>query len=370
MELAVALDLAARIAARMGRQRLRHELGDEGTDRLIDERIGVASAALQVLKTAREVAAIAARAAMPVVALKFLALHQTSRLLEGSRKVVDCDLLVPAARAAELQQALAAAGFRPDESHAAEHHLPPLTHPTLGMVEIHRMMIGVRLAPGGPSATLEELARRRRLRRLEHLPGECFVPDDGVLAAHLLVHGLAQHALRPSSYPLTRMLADLVDLGLSGERGQALAAEAAELVRADVSEVEIEAVRGLCRRLAEGFPGPEQWAREPEGLLLRHILAGSLDAGYARALELRFLTARLSDGSRLSGFLQTARRQLGAASLAESYGPSRSRLDHLWKAARRLFDLARQAAAHVAHALGYALHGRLGAKSPPGGPGA
>ena len=360
--LAILLDLGPRIAARAGRRRLREELGDDRADRLMDERVAAATAALRVVNAAREVAALAARVAMPVAVLKFLALRETATLLSGSRAVLDLDLLAPADRAAELQGMLETAGFSPDETHQGEHHLAPLTHPRLGMVEIHRMMIGVRLEPGGPSVTLDDLAGRHRLRRLDRLPGECFAPDQGALAAHLVVHGLSQHGLRPSSYPLMRMLADLTDLGLGGPRGRDLAAEAAELIRADVSEIELGALRELCRGLARGRPASVHSAGHA-GLLLRHILAGSLDERYGKALELRFLAGRLSDRGRASGFIQTARRQLGAASLAETYGPSRGRLDHLGKAIRRLFGLARQAAAHLGHALIYSLRGRVGGRT-------
>ncbi len=38
--------------------------------------------------------------------------------------------------------------------------------------------------------------------------------------AHLLVHGLGQHGFSPGAYPLIQLLADLQDLGFTGEQGE------------------------------------------------------------------------------------------------------------------------------------------------------
>ncbi|HEX3552461.1 MAG TPA: hypothetical protein VIA62_04445, partial [Thermoanaerobaculia bacterium] len=168
--------------------------------------------------------------------------------------------------------------------------------PERGVVEVHRLVPGLRLdGPGAatstPSATWEDLERAGLLVPLPAalgLAGACTAPAPEAQAAHVLVHGLGQHGFFPSSYSLLKMVADLLDLGEA-----ALTPRALGWVARDVPPAEAEAVRRLCARLAAG-EDPDAWSG-PEETLLRHVLAGRLDADYAQALRLGLFRPQPSD---------------------------------------------------------------------------
>jgi hypothetical protein len=155
------------------------------------------------------------------------------------------------------------------------------------------------------------------------------------------VHGLAQHGWWPASYSLLKMIADLIDTGYHAD--DVLAARAAALVARDVSASEAAAARSLCRELAAGTDllaapaDPASGAAE----LLRHILAGRLDPGYAAALRLGLFSAQPSDHPPA---LRLARSVLGAVFLTRAqvdaiYGPPRRPLGYLGRRLARPFDL-------------------------------
>jgi Uncharacterised nucleotidyltransferase len=324
-------EVSPRIAARHGRERLSRELGAETADGFARDRAAAAAVGLRLMAAARRIAERAAPLGVPVAFLKFAALEGTGRLAPGSREACDVDALVPEDRAGELWRALLAAGYRASGLPEPEHQLPALADPEGSAVEIHRLLPGVRLA-GGSSATYEALARAGLLVTLPDFPGRCSAPAPEVLAAHAVVHGLAQHGFWPSTYSLLRMVADLIDLGPLTDRALAWVAQ-------DVSADEAEAVRRLCSRLAAGEDAAGWDA--PEETLLRHVLAGRLDPGYERSLRLGLFRSQPSDRAPA---VRLARSLLGTVFLSDAqidaiYGPPRSRLGYLGRRLARPFDL-------------------------------
>jgi hypothetical protein len=179
-------------------------------------------------------------------------------------------------------------------------------------VELHRFLPGVRLRGAPGFATAEELAERDLLRSPTGALHGCWVPSRDVLGAHALVHGIAQHGLSPRSYPLMRMLADLVDLGWGAPGHGEAAAAAADLTARHVSRDEREAVLDLCRRLRAGEALPDRLTRRagPAHRLLGHVLAGSLDPSYSDSLKLRALGSGPSLSPRPLVWLREAGRAL------------------------------------------------------------
>jgi hypothetical protein len=340
LALARRFEVAARIAARQGRERLAGELGPEAAAGFARDRVAAAAVAMRLMAASGQIAAVAAPLGIPLAFLKLVALEGTGLLAAGSRGACDVDVLAPAGRAEELWRALAAAGWQGADHPGYEHQLPALSHPERGVVEVHRLVLGVRPA-GGPSAGWEELERESLLTPLPglpDLPGRCSAPVAEVQAAHVLVHGLGQHGFFPSSYSLLKMVADLVDLGVGPDAG-ALTPRALSWVARDVSPEEAEAVRRLCARLAAG-EDVAGW-EGPEEVLLRHILAGRLDPDYAGALRLGLFRPQPSDRgpvARLAHTLWSA-VALSDAQIDAIYGPPSHRLGYLGRRLARPFDL-------------------------------
>lgn len=294
LALARRFEMSARIAARQGKERLAAELDPEAAAGFAHDRVAAAAVTMRLMAAARQVAAIAANAlpaerlAIPLTFLKLAGLEGAGLLAAGSRGACDVDVLAPAGRAGELWRALAAAGWQ-GEGPSYEHQLPALSHPERGVVEVHRLVPGLRVG-GGPSASWEDLEREGLLIPLADLPGRCSAAVPEVQAAHALVHGLGQHGFSPLAYSLLKMLADLQDLGDGALTPRALA-----WVARDVPTPEAEAVRRLVARLAAG-EDPAAWEIGlPEETLLRHILAGRLDSDYASALRLGLFRQQPSD---------------------------------------------------------------------------
>jgi len=333
-------EIACRVAARHGRARLAAELGDEAAEGFVRDQAVAAGGGLRLVALAERVAAVAAPLGLPLVFLKFAALELTGALAPGGRTACDVDVLAPAGRAAELQRALAGAGFRAAQLPSYEHQLAAMEGPD-GVVEVHRMVLGVRVA-GRRSATAGDLERAGLLRPLTALPGRAAAPLPAVAASHALVHGIAQHGWTPHANSLLRMLGDLVDLGFGGPDGAALAASAALWTARDLAAAEVEAARRLCAALAAGDDlGGWEASREGEAVLLRHVLAGLLDPAYERALRLAPLRRQPSDAPQavrlaraVAGTVWLSRAQVDAL-----YGPPRRRLGYLGRRLGRPLDL-------------------------------
>lgn len=328
-------EVSPRVAARQGRARLAAELGAEAAGELQRDLTRAAAQGLRLEALLREIAAVAAEREIPLVLLKFAALSAAGTLAAGARTACDLDVLVPPQRAGELQEALVARGFRPSGLPDSEHQLPALVHPAGGVLEVHRLMLGVR-PDVGASATVASLEKAGLLEPAPDLP-DCFLPAQEAQMAHALVHGIGQHGFWPDSYPLLRTLADLIDLGFHQEAAP-LAERAVRLVARDVAPEEAAAVRDLCRALAAGDDLIEG---EPASVLLRHILAGRLDADYAASLRLSLFREQPSDRSPVVRRVRTALSAvfLTRAQIDAIYGRPRRPLGYLGRRLARPFDL-------------------------------
>ena len=339
-ELAERLGLAARILARGDADALAAELGPGALARLRDERRALAArqlrheAALALFSTA------AAALEVPFAPLKGGALTLGGWSLAATRPASDLDLLVPGDRLEELQRDLLRRGFMVTGT-AYEHQAPMLRHPAGGQLELHRVVLGVRLARRR-SADFDALARAGLLdgrppaptvadRRLLRWPGR------EVLAAHAIVHALAQHVLAPGAYSGLLLVGDLVDLGAVGAPGRELLETVRPWIRAAVPGRVSLAAFDLVDSLAAGEP-PAPGDAE---CLLAHFVLGATDPRYQAALRARWLERPLSDRSRTIARLALLRR-----TLVPPRRPGPGGEPEAWRAwtlrlARRPFELAR-----------------------------
>lgn len=321
-ELASRLSLASRIGSRHRGPRLGAEAGAEAARDFENEFRAVVAASLRFGLVARDLATASEELGTPIAFLKGVGLELAGVLEPGARQAGDLDVLVPKEQAAAFQTALLARGYRAGAASAYEHQLPALVHPCGAMVEVHRMMLGVRLAARGHSAALEDLRAARLLNRLGDLPGQAFVPVPEVLAAHALVHGLVQHGYAPHAYPLLRVFADLVDLGLGVANGAARSRVETWLSR-ELHAGEVGAAARLAERLRAGDLRPLEAdpRRDGEAALLHHALAGVLDERYGESLRFRMLTRPLTDRPGAAGAM---------GSLLGALAPGRGELEHLY----------------------------------------
>ncbi len=291
---------------------------------------------------AREVAAVALERGIPVVLLKGAALGASMRVEPGSRWSSDVDVLVSEDAIEGLAAALVERGFRCAEGTLdCEHQLPPFEREAGERVELHRFLPGVTRPGERRFVSLEALDAAGVLESLEGWPATTRVPRAGVLAAHALVHGIAQHGLSPRTYPLMRMLADLIDLGAAASDGEALMAEAQAWTVRHVNAEEVAAVRATVTALVAG--------RVESSPLLDHVLAGLLDDRYADSLKLRALGSEPSHRSPLAARAHAAWHAVfpGRARLA-GLSPGRSTaLGAVW----RPFVVAARAARALAAAV-------------------
>ncbi len=345
LELAQALGIAERIGSRTAAPQLETELGSEVAGRLRDMTAAAAAVSLLVEQVGREVAAAAAGLEVPVVFLKGAALQLAGSLGPGSRTMCDVDVLASADGARNLQAALRASGCMALEVPESDHQLQFLTHPSGFGIELHHRIPGLRLA-GGLSATAGQLFDAKRCWRAPGMPPGCFIPDDQVLLAHLLVHGIAQHGMAPAAYPMARMLADLQDLGTDGAAWRRFMAAGMRWIENDVSRAEVEAVRGLVDRLGRGEPPAALAAGgDPAASLLRHLVAGAVDARYREALKFRGLVAKPRDVGWLRGLATTLRGAVfpTRAQLDILFGKPQSELGYWGLRVWRPFDLVGRA---------------------------
>ncbi len=343
IELSRLFSLSPRIAARHELERPAEEVGQEAAEALLMDHFSAEVSEERRLRTATYLAEIVAPTSVPLVFLKFVALQLAGALRPGCRGAVDVDVLVSEDRAGGLFEMLVESGFKAADFPESEHQLPPLCHPTHGSVEVHRLVPGVRPDPAGPSATVTSLEQSGRLCPIRHWAGACAIPTKDVLAAHVLVHGIAQHGYSPSAYPMARMLADLIDLGFVESAGEELARQAHRWIARDVSWEEVEATLMLVRLLAEGnLEGLESGASDrPESLLWRHLVAGMLDASYERALRLHGVRSGLSDRSAPAAVTRNLWQTvfLTRGQVDAIYGRPRSPLGYFGRRLCRPFDL-------------------------------
>lgn len=355
-----ALDLGPRISGRVALATLQADLDQDRARSLLVDNVKAAWIASELLKCAKVVAEAAAEIAAPVAFLKGTALHLSGRVGEGSRWLSDVDVLAPADHASALVKALMRRGFHSEAFRPEAQHLPPLRRGRGELVEVHRLLLGVRVPGGRGFATLDGLAARGLLEWVwEGMLGECLVPGRELLVAHALAHGLAQHGLAPGSYPMTRMLADLVDLGLAASDGERLAGAVYPMIAGEVSREELDATRALCLALSDGDEGVFAPAcSRPEAALLRHVVAGLTDEGYRTAIRLSGVWSTPSEHTRPVAVLVEACRALflTRAQIDAVYGRPRTAWGYLGRRLARPFDVARRVVRYTAGAR--ALRGR------------
>lgn len=342
------LGLVERIGARVPSSFLVSELGRDAARRLALSRLQALAPMRALCALIPELASILASVHIPFVLLKFAALHAGGYLAPGARVAGDVDILLKTADAARAAAVLAERGFFTAEATLADHHhLPPL-HDRLGrVVELHTRLPGLRTPGERRFAGFEALESAGGLEPAPGLGPGGHVLRRELLAAHAVAHGLAQHG-GVDAYPVTRMLADVIDV-LPGER-RATGLAAAPWIAAEVPPAELQALLGLCDALERGdLDGLDT---QPEGALLRHVLAGSLDADYRRSLALGHLFRAPSDEPRWRRVLKTiqalawpTRGQLAARLGLPSARQvdRRLRLAHAAALARRVPRLARAA---------------------------
>lgn len=352
MRLMTLHNLEPRVGTRLGWRQLREELGDEAATHLQRSRLVAEISAQHLVAFARKLAERAASAGTPVVFLKFAALTFGGTVMLGARWASDVDLLAPRERAEELWRALVAEGMRVVEGPPMEHQLSPLVDGTGAMVEVHRCLYGVRSRPAGPFMTVEDMQTAGLLTQVEGVPGASFVPTRVPLLAHLLVHGIAQHGFAPASYPMLRVVGDLIDLGFE-RADDRLVAGVHALISDDVSHEEVLAVRELCRALAAGEAVLGSSAGAPAALLLGHALAGAEDHTYQRSLKvaslLSFPTAEPRPAAVARAVFHTL--FLGRAQVDAIYGPPKRPSGYVWRRVWRPMDLAMRLVRYVGDGL-------------------
>ncbi len=345
------LGLVERIGARVPSSLVVAELGREAARQLALSRLQVLAGVRGLCDLIRELASLAEQAAIPIVLLKFAALHAGGYLSDGSRAAGDIDLLVRERDAARAARMLTDRGFFAAATGLADHHhLPPFRDREGRVVEIHTRLPGLR-APGERRFVgLEALEAAGGLEPAPGLGPGCQLLRRDLLAAHAITHGFAQHG-GADVYPVTRALVDVIDV-LPGPR-RAMGSGLAAWIAADVPSIELEAVLGLCDALEQGdLAGLADRRETREGVLLRHVLASALDPGYRRSLAVDHLFHSLSDEPRWWRLLKTVqclawptRAQLAARLGLSSAQPIdlRLRRAHAVALARRLPQLARTA---------------------------
>lgn len=235
----------------------------------------------------------------------------------------DVDVLVPEAEAEGLQKALINRGCQAVDAPVSDHQLQWLNHPSGLGIEVHTVIPGVRFK-GTSSATLQEVLEGDAGHQLDKQPGEVFVPRVWLLMAHLLVHGIAQHGLKPESYPATRMLADLQDVVPERGRWDLAMPEVMPWIERDVTEEEVTACRDLANDLSMGVdPAGLITSDSREGKYLRHVIAASTDPEYGKAIRLHSLTRPVSAQGNSKRLLRDAWRTvwLTNTQIDQLYGP-------------------------------------------------
>jgi hypothetical protein len=301
-----------------------------------------------LVQTARQIAQIAAPIGVPIIWLKFAALRLLGHVKEGSRDATDLDVLVRPRDAARLQAELITHGFESSALPHWEQHLPALRSSVGVWLEVHDCLLGLREAPAGPSLTADDLLGSGTVIQSAELPAGSYAPTPELLLAHGIVHGYAQHGAAPSLYPLSRLFADVGDLGV-GEPGWELSRDARGWLRNELTDSEIDAVIALSQTLARGDP-PEALAPEsPAELLLRHFVGGVVDPRYREKLKLAAVFRPVTDQSRVASLLHQLRSGLfpNRAQLEVIYGPSSSKRKLLLRRVLRPFDLGRRMAKYV-----------------------
>jgi hypothetical protein len=277
LDLARRFSLAGRIGARTPSGTLKTEIGSSADQITLAVESNAASSLLYAA-TLRHVAGHAASMAIPLVVLKGCAICLLGITPPGARSFGDLDVLVPADRIPELLSALLAAGWTLSSVDGGEHQESALTHPSLGVVELHRFIPGVRLPGSLRSFNARTLLGASLTEAIPGFHDAVRAPARVLLVAHAIVHALDQHSYAPWTYPLFRFLGDLQDLGSVPESLH----DAGRFLR-DVDSADLAAVGLLVAALESGTA--LELPAGPARSLLHHLVAGELDPAYALVLK-------------------------------------------------------------------------------------
>ena len=281
VDVALLLDVAARIAARHPRELIEREMGPNAAHRLREQYVATVARSAMLDHALHELLERARALDVPCILLKHAALSRMGVLRVGSRVASDVDVLVPQASAAQFQAELVRNGYNEVSLPESAHQLPILQDSNGSLLELHLHLPGVSLGPGQPFATADDLISSGLTRQL----GNALVPDPAIVTAHALVHGLVQHARAPHSYSALKTFADLADLE---QAGFGAFEQAGAYLKTAMTEVDLASALTLARALQQG--DLETAMLGPTGVLLRHALASRLDRGYAIRLFSRMLT--------------------------------------------------------------------------------
>jgi hypothetical protein len=282
VDVALRLDLAARIAARHPRELVEREMGARAAHRLREQYVATVARGALLDHGLSELLTLAGRANIACILLKFAALNRLGVLRVGSRVASDLDVLVPHADARRFHAFLIRAGYRDLGLPESSHQLAVLQAPSGVLVELHVHVPLVTLASGQPFARADDLLAAGLTRASDG----ALLPDLAVLAAHAIAHGLMQHAQVPQVCSALKTFADLADLQLAnpGVVRQARAYLIRTMTEEDLTNVETLAEALQCGDLQAAL-------REGPGVILRHALASQLDRRYATWLRLGALVA-------------------------------------------------------------------------------
>ncbi len=284
VELCRKLDVSGRIAGRVAPRALVAAVGEAPARHMTQHRLAVVAGNRSLMQGLQRLLTIAPWPAAPVAPLKFAALMAAGILAEGDRDARDLDLLVRENDAARLWTALVSAGYEP----LGSAKLAPLYGPQRELIELKTNITGLvvrdasgrkvvatfdALFPLAASAGHESHARSgTNVYRIER----------PVLAAHLLVHALVQHA-NAGTYPAFRALCDVADLLRSGE----LSIDAVLESVPDSAQATVRAAIQLTKGLIQGA-APESWPPSAlERRILAHLIGSSCDDDYRNVLRLR-----------------------------------------------------------------------------------
>jgi hypothetical protein len=339
------LGLTARIGARIPAGRLLAEVGEMAVATFTKAYADAAALDLAAAGLCRQLAILGETLRLPVIVLKGAALRESGVTPRGSRQACDVDVLTLESRLDDLHGALVSEGYRVSGMRGAEHELEALYHPSGLMVEVHRYLRGVRISEER-IATADHLLDYGLCRGSDNDAVGLLVPEPHVLLAHLLVHGIAQHGHAPWSYPLLRLVGDVQDMGLDSDGWSGFLDRGWRWIAGDVSRREATAVWELGRRLATGeAPQSIIDGREPAGLILSHMVEGTLDDEYQRSLRLHHLMHPVAGTSTRRTILRkvTTNVWLRRGEIDQIYGPQPNAARYLAMRLWRPVDLALQA---------------------------
>ncbi|MDH3744179.1 MAG: nucleotidyltransferase family protein [Acidobacteriota bacterium] len=289
---------------------------------------------------AREVAGAASEASIPLIFLKGYALVASGRIPRGRRPFSDLDVLVKTEDAERLHRQLRRRGFVAQAASGNEQHLASLTPPAGGTLDIHFCLHGLAL-DGSRWATADELEERNLLEHLAGHTDNCLVPTLGLLCAHLLIHGMAQHIWLPDQYPLLRLVGDLIDVLPDDDSWEDSLQDFGGALSASIPDPDLAAFRELTQELRLGRRlDLDGKAPDPAAVLLRHMLAGALEPNYSASLRPRHAVNRMLAAARqgkLRAYLERKLRPLSDPDATTGGGKFASRFrGHLATAGRAI----------------------------------